>query len=114
MQMAEVGYVSHRNRQHAEVEEAESGDHRRDGTGEVVLGDGEIGEVDKEGDIGGEIQAGKVEGGHVIVGVARDSGPSAVAGVGCLGGEAGVGVVEGGLDREEGAVGGHWARGGGE
>ena len=79
MQMAEVGHVSHRNRQHAgevvvvevkntevsevgelrreravedvvgEVEEAESGDLRRDGTGEVVLGEGEIGEVDKEG-----------------------------------------------------------------
>ena len=29
-------------------------------------------------------------------------------------GEAGVGVVEGGLEGEEGAVGGHWARGGGE
>ena len=148
MQMAEVGHVSHRNRQHAgevvvveventevsevgelrreravedvvgEVEEAESGDLRRDGTGEVVLGEGEIGEVDKEGDIGGEIpgeiQAGKVEGGHVVVGVARDSGPSAVAGVRCPGGEAGVGVVEGGLEGEEGAVGGHWARGGGE
>ncbi|KAL6186045.1 hypothetical protein ACLB2K_042167 [Fragaria x ananassa] len=133
MQMAEVSYVSHRNRQHAgevvvveventeisevgelrreraveEVEEAESGDLQRDGTGEVVLGDGEIGEVDKEGDIGGEIQAGKVEGGHVVVGVA-------LAVVGCPGREAGVGVVEGGLDREEGAVGGHWARGGGE
>ncbi|KAL6146597.1 hypothetical protein ACLB2K_057275 [Fragaria x ananassa] len=33
----------------------------------------------------------------------RDSGPSAVAGVGCPGGEAGVGVVEGGLEGEEGA-----------
>ena len=100
------------------AESGESGDLRRDGTGEVVLGEGEIREVDKEGDIGGEIpgeiQAGKVEGGHVVVGVARDAGPSAVAGVGCPGGEAGVGVVEGGLEGEEGAVGGHWARGGGE
>lgn len=46
------------------------------------------------------------------MGVARDSSPGAVAGVGGPGGEGGVRVVsDGGLEGEEGAVGGHWVWG---
>ncbi|KAL6134327.1 hypothetical protein ACLB2K_066559 [Fragaria x ananassa] len=73
----------------------------------------DIGEVDKEGNIGESYpERFKPERSREVTWLWESH--VTPPGVGCLGGEAGVGVVEGGLEGEEGAVGGHWARGGGE
>ncbi|PON97141.1 hypothetical protein TorRG33x02_071910 [Trema orientale] len=76
-----------------QVEKPQPRNHRdlgRDGTGELVGGDGEVGQEQEVSEFRrkstGEVKPREVEGGHVTTGVARDAAPCAVAGGGVPGG----------------------------